>query len=464
MSSERIFIPNRGEITKRIARTAKKMGFKVYGLVAKGDLELDYKDCLDDYFVHDEKDQVLLSVSAVIDLAKKFGCKFIHPGYGFLSENPQLSKLCRENRIHFVGPNPRCLSLCGDKKKCKNFARKFLTTVPSIPVKRKTLNLNKINFPVLVKATYGGGGRGIRIVHDVDDLDRAVRESILESKFFGGGEILLEKYLQGVKHIEFQVVRSSKGEFAVLGTRDCTIQRRHQKIIEEAPGFIPESLYKHTCNKIQEMFEKMGYVGVATVEFLYDGESLFFLEANPRIQVEHTVTEEIFEIDIVETQLLISLKEKLKLPKESKGHSIQLRLNAENSLDFSPSFGRLIELKYPDDCRVDYTYSEGNKINENYDNLIGKIIIKGASREEAIKKAILACFSLRVKGIETNQSLLLRVLTSRKFIENRHATDFLDKFNHATIVNRINKSLSVGLDKTISIVHREDIIEIDLKV
>lgn len=462
MFKDRVFIPNRGEIVKRVARTAKKLGFKVFGLVPKGDIELDYKESLDDFEIFDDRENWYLSVSQIINIARKFECGYLHPGYGFLSENSDLCRACKEVGIIFIGPDVDALVLCGDKGKCKTFASKFLPVTRSIYFNSDFfLNVKEI-LPVVLKVASGGGGRGIRVVKEYEELERAISEITTEAKFFGESDIFAEKLIERAKHVEFQVVAPKNGEIFVLGTRDCSIQRRNQKVIEEAPGSLPMHLYEQTSNKLVQMFKEMRYVGIATAEFLFDGSSLYFLEVNPRIQVEHTVTEEIYGIDLVEIQIKIASGIKINPPHSASGHAIQLRLCAESSEDFTPSFGTIFELKFPSGCRIESTYSKGKTINPNFDNLIAKIILAGKDRDECIKKAILACLEIKVSGIETNQAQLLRVLTSRKFIDNLHTTEFLGEIKNGSL-SRINQCLNIGIENCLSIKELKDSVEVDLK-
>lgn len=424
MNLNRVFVPNRGEVVKRIAKTCRKLGFKVYGMLPKGDSDLDYKTYLDDFVEFDENtENEFLNVSKIIDYANRFDCGLLHPGWGFLSESAQLAKACDEAGIRFVGPNWRHLEIFGDKEASKTAIKNFVSLPGSPPVGDDLLTWVRNNLPVVVKAKFGGGGRGMRKVDSIDKFDEILQQCRRESKYFGRDDVFVEKCIEKAKHVEFQVARSNKT--VIFGTRDCTVQRRHQKLIEEAPADIPDFLQQITeCNLIR-FFDELGYRGLATVEFLFDGKQLYFLEVNPRLQVEHTVTEEIFGIDLVEIQISIAIGETSLPSVTPKGHSVQLRLNAEGGIDFEPDFGQFEKLHLPD-CRIENTYSVGNRVNPNFDNLIAKLVFKGESRDDALKHAALGLIQSHIKGVRTNQAVLLLSITSKDFRANTHYTTWLE--------------------------------------
>lgn len=442
MNQLRVFIPNRGELVKRISRTCKKMGFGVFGMVPDGDRELDYTDELDDFASFDEtRENEFLNVSKIIQYAKQFRCRFLHPGWGFLSENPELAKACEEAEITFVGPSWKHLEVFGDKDTCKKAISRYVNLPPTPSDNQNLYEWVQQNLPVVVKAKFGGGGRGMRKVESVEHFDEIIDQCRRESKYFGKDEVLVEKCIERARHIEFQVVRLD--QTVILGTRDCTIQRRHQKLIEEAPANIPRDLQARTERDLSEFFNQVDYKGVATVEFLFDGDQLYFLEINPRLQVEHTVTEEIFGVDLVEAQMKIALGEGINLPAEPTGHSIQVRLNAESGLDFEPDFGRFEQIFFPC-CRVERTYSTGNQVNQSFDNLIAKLIFTGQTRDDAIKQSIFGLMQTYIKGVRTNQAVLLICLTARDFRAGTHFTTWLEDRKDVLIsrVDRLERFLA----------------------
>ncbi len=415
---KKILIANRGEIALRVMRTAKKMGIKTVAVYSDIDRNAPHVRFADEA-VHiggNPSNQSYLLGDKIIEVAKNLNVDGIHPGYGFLSENAAFAESVENNNLIFIGPKSKAIKMMGDKLAAKDAVKNY--NIPMVPgIDHAITNIEKakkiaedIGFPVLIKAAAGGGGKGMRIVENSKELPSQMKRAISEAtSAFGDGSVFIEKYVSSPRHIEIQVLADTHGNVIHFFERECSIQRRHQKVVEEAPSSI---LTPEMRNKMGEaainVARSCDYVGAGTVEFLVDDKmNFFFLEMNTRLQVEHPVTEFITGIDLVEQQINIARGEKLTIKQEDlkiNGHAIELRVYAEDSLnDFLPSVGKLETYKIPigENIRLDDGYEEGMEIPIYYDPMISKLVTYGRNRIEAIQLMIQAIDSYKVKGVET---------------------------------------------------------------
>lgn len=443
---KRLFIANRGEIALRIIKACKGLNIETVIGVSEADRDslpaklADQTICIGPAQV----DSSYLRAELLITAAKGAKCDAVHPGYGFLAEQASFSRLCAENDLIFVGPNAKSIEVMGDKLRSIRLAKKAgVLTVPStraIQSKDRLMEaVKQLGYPCLLKASSGGGGRGMRVVHSEQDLVSAY-ESAKQEAFtaFGNNTVYLEKYIENAKHIEIQIIADQYGNYAHLYERECSVQRRYQKLIEEAPSSALDNL---TRNKMIDaalrVAKKVQYVNVGTVEFIYDldTQDFYFLEMNTRIQVEHPVTENITGIDIVKEQIKISSGEVLN-EKINKicidGHSIECRINAEDpDNNFIPTPGKITRWIPPSgkNIRLDSHCYEGYSIPPYYDSLMGKLIVHANTREQAINKMLDALNGFVVNGPKTTISLISKILSSDDFKESKITTNWLEKSN-----------------------------------
>ena len=415
---KKLLIANRGEIALRVMRTAKKMGIKTVAVYSDIDRNAPHVKFADEAvrIGANPSNQSYLLGDKIIDVAKKLHVDAIHPGYGFLSENAAFAEAVERNKIIFIGPKSKSIQMMGDKLAAKDAVKNF--DIPMVPGIDKAITdvdkakeiAKQIGFPVLIKAAAGGGGKGMRIVENVKDLPSQMKRAISEAtSAFGDGSVFIEKYVTSPRHIEIQVLADSHGNVIHLFERECSIQRRHQKVVEEAPSSIltPEMRIKMGEAAVN-VAKSCDYVGAGTVEFLVDSEmNFYFLEMNTRLQVEHPVTEFITGIDLVEQQINVARGEKLSIKQEDlkiNGHAVELRVYAEDSLnDFLPNVGRLDTYKIPtgENIRLDDGYEEGMEIPIYYDPMISKLVTYGKNRMEAIQKMIEAIENYKIDGVKT---------------------------------------------------------------
>ena len=446
----KVLVANRGEIALRVLNACKELGIRtvaVYSEADRNSLHVRFADeaiCIGPPRPGDS----YLNVPAVISAAEIADVDAIHPGYGLLSENANFAEVCRASNIKFIGPPPEVTRLMGEKEKARQAMKK--AKVPILPGSDGVLEsveeaqewAKKVGFPVILKAKAGGGGRGMRIVRSADDLPNLFHAANTEAaNAFGNGELYMEKFIEDPRHIEFQMLADEHGNVASLFERECSIQRRHQKLIEEAPSLqvtpkMREELGKTLCRCLGDI----GYQNAGTVEFLMDAKGqLHFIEMNTRIQVEHPVTEAITGVDLVKAQLRIASGEKLSeiLPEKIgiRGHAIECRVNAEHPRKFTPSAGKITAFNVPggNGVRVDTAqYSEG-VIPPYYDSMIAKLIVHGCDRAEAIAKMERALSQFVVRGVETTISLHQEIFQNSDFREGKFDTGFMERFLAARV-------------------------------
>ena len=442
---KKILIANRGEIALRIQRTCKEMGVRTVAVYSDADsksLHVRYAD----EAVHIGPPQVrksYLNVERIINAAKATGAEAVHPGYGFLSENSAFAKACRDNGLVFIGPSPETIALAGNKSEArKTICRLGLPVTPGsddvISSPEEAVKVaGEIGYPVMIKAAGGGGGRGIRIVQNEEELLYGVKVASGEARVaFGNPNLYIEKYIIEPRHIEIQILGDGMGRCLHLGERECSIQKRHQKLIEESPSpFVDAGLREKMCQAALQIAEAIKYTSAGTVEFLVDKEKHFyFMEVNSRIQVEHPVTEMVTGVDMVRQQILIASGEKLELTQNDirqNGWSIECRINAEDPDDhFSPCPGVVQNLTLPGGpgVRVDSHIYDSWEISSFYDSLIGKIIVWGSDREMAVRRMQRALNEFRIDGVKVTTSFHEKVLRDPGFLKGDMNTHFLDRF------------------------------------
>jgi acetyl-CoA carboxylase biotin carboxylase subunit len=439
----KILIANRGEIALRIIRACRELGIRTVAVYSKADrdsLHIRYAD--EDICIGAEASSAsYLHIPSIISAAEITDAEAIHPGYGFLSENAHFSEVCQSCHIKFIGPSPRLIRLMGDKIKAKEAMKKAGVPViagsdNAVKDKDETMaQADKIGYPVIIKAAGGGGGRGMRIAHNPVRLVNALMMAQTEAEAsFGNPEVYIEKYIEQPRHVEFQIMGDRYGQIVHLGERDCTIQRRYQKLIEESPSpAVDERLRKEIGEAALKGARQMGYDNVGTMEFLLDKNgNYYFMEMNTRIQVEHPVTEMITDIDIVKNQILVSAGEKLPFRQEDvklKGVAIECRINAEDTeRDFRPCPGTITAFNVPGGpgVRVDTHAYQGFSISPYYDSMIAKLIVRALTREEAILRMQRALDEFVIEGIKTTIPFHQKVFQSEEFMRGQLYTDFVE--------------------------------------
>ncbi|MGQ9465594.1 MAG: acetyl-CoA carboxylase biotin carboxylase subunit [bacterium] len=441
----KILIANRGEIAIRVARACKEMGITVIGIystIDRGSLHLNFCDeavCIGE----PPPLQSYLNIPNIIKAAKETGAEAIHPGYGFLAENPAFARACEDNGIIFIGPSSKALTLVGDKVASRITARKIdAPIIPGMEMAGKDIDAfknaaNSVGYPVIVKAALGGGGKGMRIVRDEKELKEGIEAGQSEAKSaFGDESVYLEKYIEKPRHIEFQVLRDRYGNVVHLFERECSIQRRHQKIIEETPSpALTPQLREEMGEVAKKIIEAAGYINAGTVEFLLDKEkNFYFLEVNARVQVEHPITEMVTGFDIVKRQIMIAAGERLDIKQEDvyqRGHAIEARIYAEDpDNNFLPSLGKILFLREPQGpgIRVDSGIYSGWNVPPHYDPILSKLIVWAESRPSAISKLSLALNNYVILGIKSNIGFLKKIIETPQFINGELHTHFIDEY------------------------------------
>ena len=450
---KKILVANRGEIAIRVMRTAKKMGIKtvaVFSEVDRNALHVKYADeavCIGPA----PSNQSYLRGDKIIEVAKSLNVDGIHPGYGFLSENADFAELCEANNILFIGPRSKAIKVMGSKLAAKETVKAY--DIPMVPGTEEAITdipeakkvANEIGFPILIKASAGGGGKGMRIVENAAEFESQMNRAISEAtSAFGDGSVFIEKYVSSPRHIEIQVMADMHGNVLHFFERECSVQRRHQKVVEEAPSAVltPE-LREEMGQAAINVARSCDYIGAGTVEFLLDENlNFYFLEMNTRLQVEHPVSEWIAGVDLVELQIKVARGEKLDLKQEDlkiNGHALELRVYAEDPLnDFLPSVGNLEVYKLPegDNIRVDNGFEEGMDIPIYYDPMLSKLITYGETREEAIELMIKAIDNYHVKGVETTLPFGRFVCEHEAFRSGNFDTHFVKKYYSPSLLEK----------------------------
>ena len=439
---KKVLIANRGEIAVRIIRACKEWGIKTVAVHSNVDAEsmhvrlADESVCIGSH----QPENSYLNISSIMSAVDLTGAEAIHPGYGFLSENAKFSEIVNKHGIKFIGPSADIISKMGDKIEAKRIAKKYgLPVIEGSEGGVKSLSEAKsickeIGYPILIKAAGGGGGRGMKVVEEESNLENLFLVAKTEAKkFFNNDELYIEKYFKHPRHIEVQIM-SGKNKTVHLGERDCSVQRRHQKLIEETPSpVLTNEQRKDLLEKTVKMVEQINYEGAGTVEFIYENGKFYFLEMNTRVQVEHPVTEVQTGIDIVKEQLWIAHSGDTALKQndiDPRGHTIECRVNAENpALDFQPSPGTISVCHQPSGfrTRVDGSVFQGCKITPYYDSLIAKVICKGRNRTEAIQRTLRSLDEFVLEGINTTIDLHKKILNHKKFIDSDFDTNWLGK-------------------------------------
>ncbi|MEX0879618.1 MAG: acetyl-CoA carboxylase biotin carboxylase subunit [Thermoanaerobaculia bacterium] len=441
---KKILIANRGEIALRVISACRELGIKTVAIYSEADrdaLHVRYADedvCVGPY----PSAASYLNISAIVSAAEITEADAIHPGYGFLSENAYFAEILQDCHITFIGPSPDAIRKMGDKSLARRtVAAAGVLTVPGSPGPLETVDealtfARKAGYPVILKASAGGGGRGMRIARDERELSGAYETARAEAeRAFGNAEVYLEKYLEDPRHIEFQIFGDSRGRVAHLGERECSIQRRYQKLIEEAPSAVlDEGLRRRMGEAAIAVAEAVSYTNAGTVEFLLDeAGNFYFMEMNTRLQVEHPITEEVTALDLVKEQIAVAAGAPLSFADRDmspQGHAIEFRVNAEDPVTFKPSPGRIVAFHPPGGLgvRVDTAAYQGYLIPPHYDSLIAKLIVWGRDREEAIGRGRRALDFFVIEGIKTTIPMHRRILDDPDFIAGRLSTHFMERF------------------------------------
>ena len=441
---KKVLIANRGEIAVRIIRACREMGVRTVAIYSEADKDALHVRLADEAICIGPapSNKSYLNMKAILEAACLTGADSIHPGFGFLSENANFAKICQEMGIKFIGPDYRLIELLGNKSKAKETMKR--AGVPVVPgsdgliySKTQAVNLaEQIKYPVMLKASAGGGGRGIRIAYSKEELEKEYDIVKQEAKVaFNDDSLYLEKFVENPRHIEIQILADEQGNCIHLGERDCSVQRRNQKVLEETPsGIIDEKLRNKMGETAVKAVKEIGYSNAGTIEFLVDkNKDFYFMEMNTRVQVEHPVTEMVTGVDIIKEQIKIASGEKLQYKQEDikfEGHSMEVRINAENpDKNFMPCPGTITGLHIPggNGIRVDTAIYNGYTVPPTYDSMLAKLIVHGKDREESIAKMKSAVAEFVVDGITTNIDFLLKILENENFRTNNYDTSFIQK-------------------------------------
>ncbi|MBL8791894.1 MAG: acetyl-CoA carboxylase biotin carboxylase subunit [Rhizobiales bacterium] len=440
---EKILIANRGEIALRVLRACRELGIHTVAVHSTADADAmhvklaDESVCIGPPAAKDS----YLNIPAIVSACEITGAEAVHPGYGFLSENARFAEILTEHDIKFIGPSAENIRTMGDKIEAKRTAKAL--GIPVVPgseggvatVDEARKVARDIGYPVIIKATAGGGGRGMKVARNESDLEVAVSTAQTEAKAaFGNGDVYIEKYLEKPRHIEIQVLGDGKGNAVHLGERDCSLQRRHQKVWEEAHSPALNAQQRDEIGgRVARAMAKLGYEGVGTIEFLYENNEFYFIEMNTRLQVEHPVTEMITGLDLVQEQIRVASGSPLAMTQEDiqfAGHAIECRINAENAQTFTPSPGRVDSVHFPGGLgvRIDSALYSGYRIPPYYDSLIGKLIVFGKNRTECMMRLRRALSEFVVEGVETTIPLFQRLLAETDIIDGNYDIHWLEKF------------------------------------
>ena len=440
---DKILIANRGEIALRVLRACRELGIQTVAVHSTADADAmhvrlaDESVCIGPPPARDS----YLNIPAIVSACEITGADAIHPGYGFLSENAKFAEILDEHGIKFIGPRAEHIRVMGDKIEAKRTAKAL--GIPVVPgseggvseIGEAKLIAKDIGYPVIIKATAGGGGRGMKVARTEADLELAMSTATSEAKAaFGNGDVYIEKYLEKPRHIEIQVLGDGQGRAVHLGERDCSLQRRHQKIWEEAHSPALNATQREQIgNRVAEAMRSLSYEGVGTVEFLYENGEFYFIEMNTRLQVEHPVTEAITGLDLVQEQIRVAAGSELRYEQSDitfSGHAIECRINAENPTTFAPSPGRVDAVHFPGGlgCRVDSALYSGYRIPPYYDSLIGKLIVFGKTRTECMMRLKRALGEFVIEGIETTIPLFQQLLAEPDIIDGHYDIHWLEHY------------------------------------
>ena len=440
---KKILIANRGEIALRVLRACRELNIKTVAIHSDADESAMHVRMADESICVGpaSAQSSYLNIPAIITAATLTNADGIHPGYGFLSENQRFAEIIEEHNIKFIGPHSRHIKIMGNK----NDAKKIMdaNNVPTAPGLNDISNkndiddfINKVQLPIIVKAASGGGGKGMRVITDYKDINNSINSAKAEAKkSFNDDKVYLEKFLMTPKHIEIQILADSHGNVITLGERDCSIQRKHQKLIKESPSeILTEEKRMEISLLCKKAVSTLGYEGVGTLEFLFENDNFYFMEMNTRLQVEHPVTEMVTGIDLVKQQILAASGEKLTIAQSDvqlKGHSIECRINAEHSESFIPSPGKITQYHQPGGLgvRVDSAVYQGYSVPSHYDSMIGKLITYADSRQECISKMNRALEEYIIMGINTNIQLHQKIIMTKEFQSGKYDINFMSSFN-----------------------------------
>ena len=439
---KKILVANRGEIAVRIIRACKELNIKTVAIHSNVDTEAMHVKLADESICVGSAlpNESYLNIPSIISAIDITGADAVHPGYGFLSENDKFAKILSSHKVKFIGPTSKSILELGNKSNALKLASDFKLPILGNKNSKNIDNTSdaqkiakEIGMPVVIKAAYGGGGKGMRVFKNSSEIDKFFSQLKAEAKnYFGDDTMYAEKFLTNAKHIEFQVISDPKNNYAeIIGQRDCSIQRKNQKIIEEIPSdFVDINNLKIIEKSIKDLLLKNKYEGLGTLEFLYQDNEIFFIEMNTRLQVEHPVTEEAFDIDLVKYQIMVAAGYKIDLSNViRKNHTIECRINAENAKDFSPSPGTVKFINVPGGrgVRIDTALYTNYKVNPHYDSLILKIVSKGKDRNESISIMKRALDEIIIDGIDTNIELHKWILNQNDFINGIYNTNWLEK-------------------------------------
>ena len=440
---QKILIANRGEIALRILRACRELGIKTVAIHSDVDETAMHVRMSDESICVGpaSAQSSYLNIPAIITTATMTNVDAIHPGYGFLSENKRFAEIIEEQGIKFIGPKSKHIEMMGNKIEAKRIMSK--NGVPTVPGlddvtddKKIQSFIDKVGLPVIIKAASGGGGKGMRIVNNKENINKSISAAKSEAKkAFNEDTVYIEKFLTTPKHIEVQILSDSNGNVITLGERDCSIQRKHQKLIEESPSTVLTNDEREEISVLcRKAMKSIGYEGVGTLEFLFEDHKFYFMEMNTRLQVEHPITEMITGIDLVKEQILIAFGETLTMKQEDiklQGHSIECRINAEHPKSFIPSPGKISQYHQPGGLgvRVDSAVYQGYKIPSHYDSMIGKLITFAETRNECISKMKRALEEYVIMGINTNIQLHQNIIQSDEFLSGKYDINYMSKFN-----------------------------------
>ena len=440
---KKILIANRGEIALRVLRACRELDIKTVAIHSEADESAMHVRMADESICVGpaSAQSSYLNIPAIITAATLTNVDGIHPGYGFLSENQRFAEIIEEHNIKFIGPHSSHIKIMGNKIDAKKIMDD--NKVPTVPglnniSNKKDINdfIDKVELPIIVKAASGGGGKGMRVVTNENDIENAINSAKAEAKkSFNDDKVYLEKFLTTPKHIEIQILADAHGNVVTLGERDCSIQRKHQKLIEESPSeLLTDKKRKEISDLCKKAVSAIGYEGVGTLEFLYENDNFYFMEMNTRLQVEHPVTEMVTGIDLVKQQILAASGEKLTITQEDismKGHSIECRINAEHPESFIPSPGKITQYHQPGGLgvRVDSAVYQGYSVPPHYDSMIGKLITYADNRKECIARMNRALEEYVIMGINTNIQLHQKIIMSDEFQSGNYDINFMSTFN-----------------------------------